>query len=612
MDNREMKLTTLKEEIATFIRILVISKARPMFFVVQALVSIVIAFLEAFSMALLIPLTKGVIEKDFSFLSEIGAVKTIAKWFPQLFSKTQNTTLFLIIVIVIFFAAITKNVFHYYARVFCNTKKEIYFFNLKTAIFNRMLGFGKLYFDKTSQGYTQKIIQFASTGMNLVNNVGENLIKIGTLIFYLIIMVGIDWKLTIFSLLIFPILNFLLKYIIEKLRKTAKRVTETAMQSAREMMNTLSCIALVKAYNKEDDGKRRFEKINDDLKKYNISLTKKVAVISPLQEIILLAGMLLMISAVAFQFVKGDRGQVSAYMVFFLIVRRCVPLFPVFNNLKSAFAQSGPGLRKVEEIFTDKDKFTVKGGKRIFEKLEKQIEFRDVRFSYQKDTPILKGLNFTIEKGKTTAIVGSTGSGKTTMVSLIMRFYDCSPESIFVDDVDIREFSIESFNKHLALVSQDALLFNDTLRYNIIYGADENTSDEEVEEILKKARLHEYVQKLPMGLDAEVGDRGVKLSGGERQRVAIAQALLKGAEILILDEATSSLDTNTEKKIQEAIKEAIKGRTTIVIAHRLSTIQNADKIIVIEDGEIVEQGAVKELLEKKSAFYDYWEAQKFY
>ena len=209
------------------------------------------------------------------------------------------------------------------------------------------------------------------------------------------------------------------------------------------------------------------------------------------------------------------------------------------------------------------------------------------------------------------AIVGPTGSGKTTLISLLLRFYDCPSSSILVDGVDIKEFNIKSLRNHIAFVNQDVMLFNDTLRNNIIYGFREEISDDVLLEVIRKARLDDLLNKLPDGLDTLIGDKGVKLSGGEKQRVAIARVLIRKSEILILDEATSSLDSKTEAFVHEAIDEAVKGKTSIVIAHRLSTIKNADKIVVLEDGKIVEHGSLNALLKKKARFYSYWAAQKF-
>ncbi len=209
-----------------------------------------------------------------------------------------------------------------------------------------------------------------------------------------------------------------------------------------------------------------------------------------------------------------------------------------------------------------------------------------------------------------TAIVGATGEGKSTIINLIMRFYECPPRAIFLNGEDIREYDTKSIRKHMAFVSQTPSLFNDTIRGNIAYGR-EGISDEEVMKVAKKAHIDDLIESLPEGLSSKVGDMGVMLSGGEKQRIAIARALLKDSDIFLLDEATSALDSGTERKIQEAIDVAVKGKTSIVIAHRLSTIKYADKIVVLEKGRVLEQGSLQELLDEKGKFYEYWQMQKF-
>ena len=225
---------------------------------------------------------------------------------------------------------------------------------------------------------------------------------------------------------------------------------------------------------------------------------------------------------------------------------------------------------------------------------------------------ILNDINFSIEKGKVTAIVGETGAGKSTIVNLLLRFYDCPPNTIFIDGTDVRRFTVRSLRDHMALVTQEGYLFNDTLKNNILYGLKQDVSNKKLLKAIDKARLSDFVNNLPKGLDTVIGDRGVRLSGGEKQRLAIARAMLKSAEIIILDEATNALDAQTEKLIQGAIYEAIAGKTAIVIAHRFSTIRNADKIVVMENKKIIEEGTVSKLLEEKGKFYQYWQAQRFF
>ena len=297
-------------------------------------------------------------------------------------------------------------------------------------------------------------------------------------------------------------------------------------------------------------------------------------------------------------------------MSYFYIILNASHKFGTISGFRGSIAACVGPLDEVMEIFSDEGKHYVRNGDENFGGLKENIEFKNLTFSYADEREVLKNVSFEVRKGKMTAIVGPTGSGKSTLINLIMRYYDCEPGSITVDGTDVREFTLDSFLRHVALVSQETLLLHDSLKNNITYGLSE-VSEEALNEAVERARLSELVSLLPEGLNTLIGDRGVKLSGGEKQRVSIARALLKGSEILILDEATSSLDSKTEKLIQEAIDEAITDRTAIVIAHRLSTIQHADSILVLEDGKIKEQGTLDELLAKKGAFYGLWEEQKF-
>jgi subfamily B ATP-binding cassette protein MsbA len=224
---------------------------------------------------------------------------------------------------------------------------------------------------------------------------------------------------------------------------------------------------------------------------------------------------------------------------------------------------------------------------------------------------VLRKLTLTIKKSKMTAIVGRSGSGKTTLINILMRMYECPPGKVFFDGVDIRDYTTASIRDGIAYVSQEPLLFNDTLRKNLIYGMEDKVSDEDINKAIAKAKLLQFLKSLPAGLETIVGDRGTRLSGGERQRVAIARAILKNAGILILDEATSSVDLHTEMLLQSDIEELTRGRTTIVIAHRLSTIKKADWIIVLNGGRVVEEGDMETLLAKKGVFHKHWTEQKF-
>jgi subfamily B ATP-binding cassette protein MsbA len=280
------------------------------------------------------------------------------------------------------------------------------------------------------------------------------------------------------------------------------------------------------------------------------------------------------------------------------------------NRLRASVAGIGGPVHEIWAVLDDRDKPFVKGGPRIFPGICSSIRFDGVFFSYRTGLPVFDGLNLEFKRGSTTAIVGTSGAGKSTLVNLLLRLYDPQRGRILMDETDIREFDLASLRKRVAMVSQETVLFNDTLEANLLYGLD-GVSEEALWIALEQARLTSYIRRLPDGLHSVVGDRGLRLSGGEKQRVSIVRAILKGANILILDEATSSLDSETETMIQEAIEAVTLDKTAIIIAHRLSTIQKAGRVVVMEEGKIIEDGVPAKLLAASGAFRRLWEKQMF-
>jgi ABC-type multidrug transport system fused ATPase/permease subunit len=249
-------------------------------------------------------------------------------------------------------------------------------------------------------------------------------------------------------------------------------------------------------------------------------------------------------------------------------------------------------------------------GPSTLERFRDTIDIRNVWFSYEPDTPVLKDINLTVEKGKITAFIGSSGAGKSTLADLIARFYDPDSGDIFIDGTNLRAYSRDSLRARMAIVSQDTFLFNDTVRANIAYGL-EDISDDLLREAAEKANAIEFIEEMEDGFDTILGDRGARISGGQRQRIAIARAILRNPDILILDEATSALDSKSERLIQESLEYLMEGRTVITIAHRLSTIENADKVVVLEQGRVVEEGLYHELLDSKGHLWEFHRLQQF-
>jgi ABC-type multidrug transport system fused ATPase/permease subunit len=307
---------------------------------------------------------------------------------------------------------------------------------------------------------------------------------------------------------------------------------------------------------------------------------------------------------------SSTKGGIAGFMAYFVILRRFQSELQSLVSSVPDFAQTKAPLKKFLSVFNEEPWMVVKSGKKQFTGLKKEIKFKDFCFKYNDENGyVLKDINMSIEKGKITAIVGPSGSGKTTIAELIPRMFDYDKGKILVDGVEIKEFELKPLRKNIGVVSQDVAILSRTVRENICYGLERKVTDEELIEAAKAANIYDFIKNLPDKFESMLGERGANLSGGQKQRISIARAMLKNPDILILDEATSALDTETEFKIQESLDRIFKGRTVLAIAHRLSTIKNADKIVVLEKGQITEQGTFKELLKKKGRFYHYWEIQ---
>lgn len=590
---------------------------KPVNFIIPAFLSFLAAVFDGFGKSLLIPITKGLISMDYGFIREYGfikrvpVVKTIVRLLPPEW-LASNVSIFTFLLGLAFtvtmlqyiLAYLGSVVFAYQIRKLCN--------NMRMAIFSRYLSFGKAFFDKESFGHLDNVlvdfVNFAASKILWLNQITTEIFK---LIIYFIMFCVISWKLTIFTALVYPILHLLSQWLVKKIRKTSGDLAGAKNKLKRKIYNILSNILLVKSYVREDFERKAFRKVNDENTGLEFSIDKKFLLIGPLQNAFMLTATILLMLAISFMVLKEKSGNIAVFLLYLYLLKSSAVSIGNISLFRSTLAEINGPIRNISEVFNDIGKSFVAEGNKIFTGLIDKIDFYRLDFSYVDGRQVLKEASFSVKKGEATALVGPSGSGKTTIISLLMRFYDCPPRSIFIDDTDIRDFTLKSLLPHMALVSQNTALFNDTLKNNIIYGLD-NFSEEKLIDSLKRARLYDFVMQLPKGLETLIGDQGVQLSGGEKQRVSIARALLKNSEILILDEATSSLDTGTEKLIQEAVEEAIQGRTAIVIAHRLSTIKNSNKIIVVEEGGAVEEGTLRELLDKKGKFYQYWEDQKFY
>jgi len=408
----------------------------------------------------------------------------------------------------------------------------------------------------------------------------------------------------------FPLSAYILKVFSVKFRAVNKRITDHIAEVNSYILESLSSIKIVKSYTKEDYEKRRFhDKMNQNYY-YSMKAVRLTAFLKPINEIVSLGGMVFIIGFGGYLMITGkmNMGDLTAFLVLLTMSYKPIKgLGDTPNVIQRALASS-------DNIFSILDRQTEFipefNGKTDIDKINGEVEFRNIYFSYNSKEEVLKDLSFSVKPGETVALVGPSGAGKSTIINLILKFYLPDKGSIFIDGKDVHDISIKSLRSQIGIVPQETMLFSGTVLENIKYG-NLAASDEEIYSAAKAANAHMFIENFPNGYQTEIGERGVQLSGGQRQRLSIARAFLSNPRILLLDEATSSLDSESEKLVQEATENLMKNRTSFVIAHRLSTIQNADKILVVDRGKIVQSGKHQDLLNQEGIYKNLYQ-QQFY
>lgn len=428
--------------------------------------------------------------------------------------------------------------------------------------------------------------------------------------FYLLSLFLLSWQMTLFAMLILPVSGYIISRLGKRLKSTARQSQEKLGEVLNILEETLGGLKVIKAFNAEDRVKSNFRKTNDNHLKLMVKLHRRELAASPLSEflasvvislILLFGGRLVLSESVAL-----DGKYFIGYIVLFSqLITPAKALSESWFRVQKASAS----LHRIGELLYAEDPIQESEQAVQIDQLKNGIEYRNVSFSYG-DEPVLRDVSFNLSKGKTIALVGTSGGGKSTIADLLPRFHDVKDGAILIDGIDIRALTIRSLRDLMGIVSQDPVLFNDSIRENIRLGRPD-ASDEEVQQAARIANAHQFIIDFPDKYDTNIGDRGGKLSGGQRQRLAIARAVLNNPDVLILDEATSALDTESEKLVQEALENLMKGRTVLVIAHRLSTIQHADEILVIDRGCIAERGGHDELVLKDGLYRKLYDLQSF-
>jgi ATP-binding cassette, subfamily B, bacterial MsbA len=559
---------------------------------------------EAASYSLLVPLTEAVSENSFAFLEESRFFGWLADLVPDSLPTQASRDAFLVVAVVglIIVGRIGKLAVEYARKLFVVARNERYRVSVGSETFGRVLGFGRQYFDKNAIGRVDTEIGWSNSVIGLLV-AAEEVFRYGVgLIVKAGVMIAISLPLSIAFVVTLPFVNWFMTTVNRAVHRISTEGVEVDRRLRAQVLDILGSIPLVKAYSQEEAAARSYTDILEEAQDVAVRRDRIVSMRYPVEEVVILLVMLVVQGVVVYLAGDFHPGDLAAFGAFLLILQQALPDYKYFSLFSLKVSEELPRLEAVAGLFSDDGKYIVPSGSRTFHGLRESISVRGLTFRYQEGVDTLRDIHAEIPAGRVTAIVGRSGAGKTTFVDLIARFYDCAPGTIAFDGVDVRAFSLSSLHRSMAIVSQDVWLLNRSLRENLTFGLERPASDAELMRALEDVDLGGFARGLARGLDTEVGDRGVRLSGGQRQRVALARALLRDPDILILDEATSALDSVVEQRVARAIQDRVKGHTLIVIAHRLSTIRDADLVLVMEEGEVVERGSWDELVARGGAF----------
>ena len=466
--------------------------------------------------------------------------------------------------------------------------------DLRCALFDSLLTLPNHYYDHHNSGHLISRITFNVTMVTTaVTDAIKVVIREGlTVIFLTGYLLWMNWKLTLMLLVILPLIALMVSIASKKFRKQSKKIQEAMGNVTHVASEAIQGYRVVRSFGGEAFEQRRFHKASADNMRKSMAMTRTQAIYTPTLQLIIYSGMAMLMYMVLFLRGDSSAGELIAYITAAgLLPKPIRQLSEVSPNIQR-------GLAAADSIFAQLDEPSeVDRGCAEKTKIEGQVDIRNLSFRYPgSEQVVLKDINITVAPGQMVALVGRSGSGKSTLANLIPRFYHHDEGQILIDGVDVEDYTLRNLRRHIALVTQQVSLFNDSIANNIAYGDLNGSPQEQIEQAAEAAYAAEFITRLPEGYATLIGENGVLLSGGQRQRLAIARAILKNAPILILDEATSALDTESERHIQAALEHATANRTTIVIAHRLSTIEKADLILVMDQGRIVERGTHTELL----------------
>ena len=495
--------------------------------------------------------------------------------------------------------------FNYFAQVCINFTEISLVDSLRKRIFEQLEAQTLNYFNHKKSGELVNILTNEMERIRqLVGGIAFFITRSFAIVVYSASLFMLSWKMSIVAILLFSLVAVGLSTLNKQIRERSFGITKANDNFTSRTLEFIQGIRTIHAFSTQEFERKRYYEASEKIVNTVKSIDVIALVVKPVAESV---STLILISMIIVALVTGLM-KVSALLTFFFVLFRIIPMTQDLNGVVAFLTTQAGAVENIKNLLKTDDKIYFQNGTIKFPGLKRSIDLVSVDFDYGLNQRVLHNITLSIKQGEMTALIGSSGAGKTTLADLIPRFHDASDGYIYIDEVDIRKFEINSLRRQIAVVSQDTFIFNTSVWKNIAYGTPKVT-ETEIKEAARLANALEFILEMPKGFNTQLGDRGVRLSGGQRQRIAIARALLRNPEILILDEATSALDSVSERLIQESLEKLSVGRTVIAIAHRLSTIAKADKVVVLEQGRIVEQGKYQELLEQKGKLWQYHQMQ---